>query len=377
MAVGEDVVGADGLTNRERFEMRREKKRREREARANAAETSRLAAEARERARAEAAAAAAAGEAPPAPAGGMLTSQDLDDLYTESYVDDYGVTRTRKSRAYWDELNKYSGEEKRYQGLLMSGVIDEQGNILKPGGINPTTIMRGEPPSWATPELIKNAYILAFESKARAGQNFMESGDYQNFLDAGYSLTQDQINAIGGVQGQGSQDDLTFGGSQTATGVANPPPPPPPPPPTDEGNTGTGTPNGGTPNGGTTNGGTPNGGTAEEGSEQQLNANFIAFLEALGLGALVEAFRSGTDPDLEGMFGSSGGNNTGGTYTPYVPVMPTPGSGEPVDFSVPTLPINTVGYDPIRGLYDIPNAMTQQTVTEQTGLFNYIYGPQG
>ena len=123
------------------------------------------------------------------------------------------------------QLASLSGEERRYQELLNRGVIDEQGNILKPDGINVTEIMRGDPPSWASPELIKNAYILAFESKARGGQDFMESGDYQNFLDAGYSLTEEQMNSLGGVQGQGNQDDLTFGGGQSNTGVANPQPP--------------------------------------------------------------------------------------------------------------------------------------------------------
>lgn len=117
-----------------------------------------------------------------------------------------------------------SYDERRYQELLGRGVIDEQGNILKPGGLNPTEIMRGETPSWASPELIKNAYIQAFESKARGGQNFMDSGDYQNFLNAGYSLTQEQMDALGGVQGQGNQNDLTFGGGQPNTGVANPAP---------------------------------------------------------------------------------------------------------------------------------------------------------
>ena len=221
MAVGEDVVGADGLTNRQRFDMRREKKRREREARANAAETSRLAAEARERARAE----AAAGVAPAASEDGMLSTQQPQVTGTNPFgrPSAYYTPEGRPTSAYWDELNKYSGEERRYQELLMRGAIDEQGNIY--GGINPTEIMRGEAPSWASPELIKNAYIRAFESKNRGGQNFMDSGDYQNFLNAGYSLSQDQIDALGGVQGQGNQDDLTFGGGQTTTGVANPPPP--------------------------------------------------------------------------------------------------------------------------------------------------------
>lgn len=124
-----------------------------------------------------------------------------------------------------------SAEDRRYQELLGRGVIDEQGNILRPDGINVTEIMRGDPPSWATPELIKNAYILAFESKARGGQDFMDSGDYQNFLDAGYSLTDEQVGAIGGVQGQGNQDDLTFGGGQPNTGVAQPAPAPAAPAP--------------------------------------------------------------------------------------------------------------------------------------------------
>lgn len=117
-----------------------------------------------------------------------------------------------------------SSEELRYQELLGRGVIDEQGNILRPDGINATEIMRGDAPSWASPELIKNAYIQAFESKARGGQDFMDSGDYQNFLNAGYSLTQDQINALGGVRGQGNQNDLTFGGGQPNTGVTTNPP---------------------------------------------------------------------------------------------------------------------------------------------------------
>lgn len=227
MAVGEDVVGADGLTNRERFEMRREKKRKEKEARE--------AAKARAKARAEAEAAGNPMDwsAAPAPSGdGMLSSQQPQitgtnpfgqpSAYYETYVDDYGNERSRPNRAYWDELNRYSGEERRYRELLMRGAIDEEGNIY--GGINPTEIMRGDPPSWANPELIKNAYIRAFESKARGGQNFMDSGDYQNFLNAGYSLTDEQIASLGGVQGQGNQNDLTFGGGQTTTGVANPPP---------------------------------------------------------------------------------------------------------------------------------------------------------
>ena len=186
MSVGEDVVGADGLTNRQRFEMRREQKRQEAEAKAaREAEAVRAITEMQ----------AAASQ------GGMLSAEPPAPVSS------------------WDAH--------RYSELLERGVIDGQGNILKPEGINPTEIMRGDPPSWASPELIKNAYLLAFESKARGGQDFTDSGDYQNFLDAGYSLSQEQVDAISGVQGQGNQNDLTFGGGQPTTGVATPPPPAP------------------------------------------------------------------------------------------------------------------------------------------------------
>ena len=107
--------------------------------------------------------------------------------------------------------------------------------------------------------------------------------------------------------------------------------------------------------------------------QQQLNQNFIKFLEELGLGSLVTAFQSGTTPDMSGG-GMMGGGVSGGGYIPYAPQLPTVA---PIDFTASVLPKNTVGYDPVRGLYNIPDAQTQQTVTEQTGLFNYIYGPQG
>ena len=144
----------------------------------------------------------------------------------------------------------------------------------------------------------------------------------------------------GETPSQPTSNGLTFGGSETSTGVANPP---------------------------------PTVASEPDAQQQQLNQNFIKFLEELGLGSLVTAFQSGTTPDLSGI-GMMGGGSSGGSYTPYVPMMPTVA---PVDFTANVLPKNTVGYDPVRGLYNIPDAQTQQTVTEQTGLFNYIYGPQG
>jgi len=106
-------------------------------------------------------------------------------------------------------------------------------------------------------------------------------------------------------------------------------------------------------------------------TEQQ---NFLSLLEELGLSSLANAFQGNTTYSPP-----SGGMMTN-TYTPVAPQMPT---ATPVDFSM-TLPnfqapalSNNLGYNPFMGLYEMPKEETPQTVTERTGLFNYIYGPQG
>ena len=105
-------------------------------------------------------------------------------------------------------------------------------------------------------------------------------------------------------------------------------------------------------------------------AEQQ---NFLTLLQELGLSSLANAFQGNTvaDPFVGFM---------GDRYTPFVPQMPT---ATPVDFSM-TLPnfqtsalSNNLSYNPFMGLYEMPKEETPQTVTERTGLFNYIYGPQG
>ena len=85
-------------------------------------------------------------------------------------------------------------------------------------------------------------------------------------------------------------------------------------------------------------GGTP------PGQENLLNQNFINFLRALGLDSLANSF--------------SGGGQGGGFYSP----LPSGGSG--------------VGYDPFAGMYNVPQVMQPGSVAQNTGLFNYIYGPQ-
>ena len=105
-------------------------------------------------------------------------------------------------------------------------------------------------------------------------------------------------------------------------------------------------------------------------AEQQ---NFLTLLQELGLSSLANAFQGNTVADpIVGFMGDR--------YTPVVPQMPT---ATPVDFSM-TLPnfqapalSNNLGYNPFMGLYEMPREEAPQTVTERTGLFNYIYGPQG
>lgn len=112
--------------------------------------------------------------------------------------------------------------------------------------------------------------------------------------------------------------------------------------------------------------GTSTAAPTEASQAPQLNANFIAFLESLGLGSLVDLFTSG---QYQG--GTGGGSGMmAPTYTPY---QPMPAEVQPIDYSAEIIPPNAVGYDPIRGLYQIPNPMQGQTVANQTRLFEYIY----
>jgi hypothetical protein len=89
-------------------------------------------------------------------------------------------------------------------------------------------------------------------------------------------------------------------------------------------------------------------------TEASLNANFIAFLESLGLGSLVDLFTGGT--------GISGG----GQYTSPLPTY---------NPSAVAQDRTKVGYDPIRGAYNVPAVMQPGSAAYKAGLFNYIYGP--
>jgi hypothetical protein len=117
-----------------------------------------------------------------------------------------------------------------HQRYIDRGVIDEQGNILKPEGINTAALVR-DTPDWAkgNETLLRQAYLLNFEAQARNGNvgwDTQDSADYRNFIDMGFDLTPEERQSIGNVGGQsmGHNDSLTFGGGQPTTGVAIPTP---------------------------------------------------------------------------------------------------------------------------------------------------------
>jgi len=108
----------------------------------------------------------------------------------------------------------------------------------------------------------------------------------------------------------------------------------------------------------------------EEQEQAKLNQRFIEFLQNLGLQSLADLF-SGVPVGQTG--GLAGANAAASTYTPYTPIVDS--GVAPVDYGSPLLPVNPVGYDPTRGIYNVPQVMQPGTAAQQAGLFNYIYPP--
>ena len=97
------------------------------------------------------------------------------------------------------------------------------------------------------------------------------------------------------------------------------------------------------------------------------NAAFMKFIESLGLNSLVDLF-SGANVSSGGL---AGANAADSTYTPYMPQVYTPSQ---VDYNSMLTQANDVGYDPYRGLYNVPDAM--KSTADQLGLFSYVNTPQ-
>lgn len=108
----------------------------------------------------------------------------------------------------------------------------------------------------------------------------------------------------------------------------------------------------------------------EEQEQAEMNQRFIEFLQNLGLQSLADLF-SGVPVGQTG--GLAGANAAASTYTPYTPIADS--GVAPVDYGSLMLPVNPVGYDPTRGIYNVPQVMQPGTAAQQAGLFNYIYPP--
>jgi len=97
------------------------------------------------------------------------------------------------------------------------------------------------------------------------------------------------------------------------------------------------------------------------------NAAFMKFIESLGLNSLVDLF-NGANVSSGGL---AGANAAESTYTPYVPQVYTPSQ---VNYNSMLTTANEVGYDPYRGLYNVPDAM--KSTADRLGLFSYVNTPQ-
>jgi hypothetical protein len=151
-----------------------------------------------------------------------------------------------------------------------------------------------------------------------------------------------------------ANDGLTFGGGSNAGDYVETPPtyvdPPPPPttvvdPPPSQVD--------------------PD--TRRQEEQDARNKAFMDFLSSLGLSSLVDLFNGINVPSG----GLAGSNAAESTYTPYTPEAYTPSQ---VDYNSMLTTANEVGYDPYRGLYNVPDAM--KSTADQLGLFSYINPPQ-
>lgn len=109
--------------------------------------------------------------------------------------------------------------------------------------------------------------------------------------------------------------------------------------------------------------------TTQENTEAlDRNAAFMKFIESLGLNSLVDLFNGNVNLSGGGL---AGPNASLSTYTPYNPYEQSIGQ---VDYNSMLLGQNPTGYDPYRGLYNVPDAM--KSTADQLGLFSYVNTPQ-
>ncbi len=268
---------------------------------------------------------------PPPVNNGMLTP-------LEQLAADGNTKAQQREQAATDFYGMSNAQREALQGYYDRGVIDPETN------------------------LISEEYLLNPENNDALYQMF--TGGFGLGKNELHSSLMSQAKAGWTAQGQAANpydaaanDGLTFGGGsnagdyvETPPTYVDPPAPPPPPPAVVE---------------------PPPPQVDPEVRRQQeqdsRNKAFMDFLSSLGLNSLVDLF-NGINVSSGGI---AGPNASESTYTPYVPEAYTPSQ---VDYNSILTQANEVGYDPYRGLYNVPDAM--KSTADQLGLFNYINPPQ-
>lgn len=269
-------------------------------------------------------------QAPPPPPvnEGMLTP--LEQLAAD------GNTRAQQQEQAADDFYGMSNAQREaLQGYYDRGIIDPETNLISEEYLlNPEN---------------NDALYQMFTGGFGLGKNDLHSSLISQ-AQAGWTAQGQAANPYDAAANEG----LTFGGGsnagdyvQTPPTYVDPPPPPPtvvnpPPPPVD-----------------------PDIRRQEE--QDARNTAFMDFLGKLGLSSLVDLF-NGVNVSSGGL---AGPNAAESTYTPYVPQAYTPSQ---VDYNSMLTTANEVGYDPYRGLYNVPDAM--KSTADQLGLFSYINPPQ-
>ena len=311
------------------------------EALAAAQAAAQAAAEAQRQAEAQAAAQAAAQDTlgfgheqttttpPPPPVNnGMLTP-------LEQLAADGNTKAQQREQAATDFYGMSNAQREALQGYYDRGVIDPETNLISEEYLlNPEN---------------NDALYQMFTGGFGLGKNELHSS-LMSQAKAGWTAQRQAANPYDAA----ANDGLTFGGGSNAgdyvetppTYVDPPPPPPavvePPPPQVD-----------------------PE--VRRQQEQDSRNKAFMDFLSKLGLNSLVDLF-NGINVSSGGI---AGPNASESTYTPYVPEAYTPSQ---VDYNSILTQANEVGYDPYRGLYNVPDAM--KSTADQLGLFNYINPPQ-
>ena len=309
-----------------------------------AAQAAAQAAEAQRQAEAQAAAQAAAQDTlgfgheqttttpPPPPVNnGMLTP-------LEQLAADGNTKAQQREQAATDFYGMSNAQREALQGYYDRGVIDPETNLISEEYL-------------LDPEN-NDALYQMFTGGFGLGKNELHSS-LMSQAKAGWTAQRQAANPYDAA----ANDGLTFGGGsdagdyvETPPTYVDPPAPPPPPPAVVE---------------------PPPPQVDPEVRRQQeqdsRNKAFMDFLSKLGLNSLVDLF-NGINVSSGGI---AGPNASESTYTPYVPEAYTPSQ---VDYNSILTQANEVGYDPYRGLYNVPDAM--KSTADQLGLFNYINPPQ-